>query len=57
MQKAATLAQGRTMSDGCIDYSGSFEFQVGQAVCGLSARKLSFPAIRKITVRMVDNRR
>ncbi len=39
-----------------VEFSGSFEFRVGYAACGLIRVKSSFPAMRKSTVRMVANR-
>jgi predicted aspartyl protease len=39
-----------------IDFFGSLEFQVGCRACGLIAWKSSLPAIRKMTVLMVDRR-
>jgi len=39
-----------------VMYFGSVEFQVGCRACGLTAWKSNLPAIRKMTVLMVDRR-
>ena len=53
---ANSIPAGTIYSQARLLEMGSFEFHVGNAACGLIRAKLSLPAIRNSTVRMVAKR-